>query len=45
MNERLQKNCLDFFSFYDVSGEAAAKSDLKVLCVVRDLSWEKKAYF
>ena len=35
MNERLQKNWLNFFSFYDVTGEARGK--------VRDL-FEKKRH-
>ena len=45
MNERLQKNYLNFFSFYDVTGEARRKSDLKALCVVRDLSEKKRHTF
>ena len=66
MNERLQKNCLNFFSFYNVTGEAhrkirfksimrcprfvwekrhTAKSDLKALCVVRDLFGKKGILF
>ena len=37
MNDRLQKNCFDFFLFYDVIGEASIMRCPRFV-------WEKKAY-
>ena len=42
MNEKLQKNWFDLFSFCNVILKHEAKSGLKALCVVRDL-FEKKS--
>ena len=45
MNERLQNKCLNFFSFYDVTGEACRKIRFKSIMRCPRFVWEKEAFF
>ena len=45
MNQTLQKTALTFSHFMTSLLRQAAKSDLKALCVVRDLSEKKRHTF